>query len=147
MPGDGDVAMLVGTPVTVKNPEAEPFFSQPCAAFNGCCSIYTARPSICRSFRCSLLRRLEKGDVSTEDARRIIRITLDMRDRAIASMRQHLAVDDLSFLGLRKRLAELNSEDGGASPEYMVTMLDAVAADRLVSQHFLPTPPRDTKLA
>ncbi len=147
LPSPGDVAMLVGTPVRIEGSEAEPFFSLPCAAFNGCCSIYTVRPSICRSFRCLLLRRLEKGDVSTEEARRIIRITRDMRDRAIASIRQRLAVDDLSFPELQALLANLPAEEGGASPEHMEMLLDAGATSRLISKHFLPKPPRDATTA
>jgi hypothetical protein len=147
LPGEGDEATLVGTPITVQSSEGKAFFSQPCAAFAGCCSIYASRPSNCRSFRCSLLRRHEAGDVSTDEARRIIRMTLDMRDRALGPVRQLLAVDDMSFREIQKRLAELTAEEGDASPEHMVMVLDAVAADRLLSQHFLPTPPRDATTA
>ena len=147
LPGEGDEATLVGTPITVQSSEGKPFFSQPCAAFAGCCSIYASRPSNCRSFRCSLLRRHEAGDVSTEDARRIIRTTLDMRDRALGSIRQQLAVDAMSFQEMLKRLAESDGEEAVASPEHMVMVLDAVAANRLLSQHFLPTAPRNATTA
>ena len=147
LPDDGDEAMLAGTPIAVKGSEGKSFFSQPCAAFAGCCSIYASRPSNCRSFRCSLLRRHETGDVSTDEARRIIRMTLDMRDRALGPIRQRLAVDDMSFREIQKRLAELTAEESVASPEHMVMVLDAVAVDKLLSQHFLPTPPRDTPQA
>ena len=147
LPDDGDEAMLAGTPIAVKGSEGKSFFSQPCAAFAGCCSIYASRPSNCRSFRCSLLRRHETGDVSTDEARRIIRMTLDMRDRALGPIRQRLAVDDMSFREIQKRLAELTAEESVASPEHMVMVLDAVAVDKLLSQHFLPTPPRDTQQA
>lgn len=147
LPDDGDEAMLAGTPIAVKRSEGKSFFSQPCAAFAGCCSIYASRPSNCRSFRCSLLRRHETGDVSTDEARRIIRMTLDMRDRALGPIRQRLAVDDMSFREIQKRLAVLTAEESVASPEHMVMVLDAVAVDKLLSQHFLPTPPRDTQQA
>ena len=147
LPGEGDAAMLAGTPITVKDSEGKAFFSQPCAAFAGCCSIYASRPSNCRSFRCSLLRRHESGDVSTDEARRIIRMTLDMRDRALGPVRQLLAVDDMSFREIQTRLAEMTPEEGDASPEHMVMVLDAVAVDKLLSQHFLPTPPRDATTA
>ena len=147
LPDDGDEAMLAGTPIAVKGSEGKSFFSQPCAAFAGCCSIYASRPSNCRSFRCSLLRRHETGDVSTDEARRIIRMTLDMRDRALGPIRQRLAVDDMSFREIQKRLAVLTAEESVASPEHMVMVLDAVAVDKLLSQHFLPTPPRDTQQA
>ena len=142
LPGDGDVAMLVGTPVRLEGSEAEPFFSQPCAAFNGCCSIYAARPSSCRGFRCSLLRRHDTGDVSSEEARRIIRITLDMRDRALTSIRRRLPNTDMSFPELQTQLENLPAEEGGASPEHMEMLLDVGATNSLIAKHFFRTPPR-----
>lgn len=147
LPGDGDVAMLAGTPVRVAGSDAEPFFSQPCAAFDGCCSIYEGRPSNCRGFRCSLLRRHDNGEVSTDEARRIIRITLDMRDRAIDSIRQRLAGDDLSFPEMQTRLADLPHEDGDASHTHMEMLLDVGATNSLLAKHFFSTPPRNSTMA
>jgi hypothetical protein len=70
-----------------------------------------------------------------------------MRDRALGPIRQRLAIDDMSFREIQKRLAEMTPEEGDASPEHMVMVLDAVAVDKLLSQHFLPTPPRDATTA
>ena len=144
LPAPGDAATLAGTPVRVEELGDEPFFSQPCAAFDGCCSIYDVRPSNCRAFKCSLLRRHDAGEVRTGDARRVIRATLDMRDRALASIGQRLAVDDLSFPEIQTRLANLQAEESSASSAHMEMLLDVAAVNSLLAKHFLPTPPSDT---
>lgn len=145
LPGDGDVALLAGTPVRVEGSSSEPFFSQPCVAFDGRCSIYAVRPTICRNFRCSLLRRHNQGEVSTEEARRIIRITLDMRDRAMASIRRRLPVRSMSFPELQRQLAQLPVEEGGSSHEHMEMLLDIGAVNSLLAKHFVPPAADATK--
>src|SRR5450759_3445589 len=41
------------------------FFRQPCPRFScGTCSIYAARPEVCRRYRCALLENLEAGQTS-----------------------------------------------------------------------------------
>ena len=48
-------------------------FRLPCVLYeNGCCSAYSHRPSACRTYRCVLLRRLERGHVSLERALAIV---------------------------------------------------------------------------
>ena len=45
-----------------------PAFPQPCAKFEGCCTIYDQRPQACVGYKCALLNRLEKGDVQFDVA-------------------------------------------------------------------------------
>jgi Putative zinc- or iron-chelating domain len=48
-------------------------FRQPCTMHvDGACTIYEDRPRTCRTFRCSLLRRMDAGDVSIERAGSIV---------------------------------------------------------------------------
>lgn len=144
LPGDGDVTMLAGTPVSLQGSDGEPFFSQPCAAFDGCCSIYERRPSNCRGFRCSLLHRHDRGEVSTDEARRIIRITIDMRNRALAAIRRRHAVDGLSFPEMQAQLSELSDAAESASSEHMEMLLDVGATNTLLAKHFFAKPPRSS---
>lgn len=45
-------------------------FVQRCACFDGArCSEYADRPTRCRSYRCKLLKRVEAGETTLEDAR------------------------------------------------------------------------------
>ena len=48
-------------------------FRLPCRLYqNGCCTAYSHRPSACRTYRCVLLRRLERGNVTLERALAIV---------------------------------------------------------------------------
>lgn len=55
---------------------------QPCRALKGkCCSIYTHRPSCCRSFECRLLQETKHGTVSVAQAMTKIAETLQQIKR------------------------------------------------------------------
>ena len=62
-------------------------FVQPCAAFDAQCTIYTERPTTCRSYRCALLKDVEAGTASHEDARQVVS-SLHARREAIARLVQ-----------------------------------------------------------
>lgn len=40
----------------------------PCRKFESCCTIYADRPAVCRSFRCRLLKSIDKGKIETGNA-------------------------------------------------------------------------------
>ena len=49
--------------------KTEPYFKQPCGFLHDrCCGIYEHRPSRCRLFECRILKRLEAGELSEEQA-------------------------------------------------------------------------------
>lgn len=47
-------------------------FPQPCQHFDKQCTIYADRPGVCRKFRCGVLRKLEAGELSHQDANRAV---------------------------------------------------------------------------
>jgi Fe-S-cluster containining protein len=54
-------------------PDAHLRFHQPCPRFgDGGCTVYDRRPSICRSFRCLLLKDHDAGRISTQEAEAVI---------------------------------------------------------------------------
>lgn len=56
-------------------------FKQPCVAHKCLvCTVYADRPLGCRSFQCSLLKRFEKGEITQEEAMRIIRAAKSTKD-------------------------------------------------------------------
>lgn len=58
-----------------------PCFELPCPALHeGVCTVYAHRPAACREFECSLLRRVQVGEVSELVARRVIEEALALRD-------------------------------------------------------------------
>ena len=61
--------------------EAEARFEQPCRGFDSKCTIYDDRPSLCRSYRCALLRKVDSGEVSDGEARALVAAAIELRDR------------------------------------------------------------------
>jgi Fe-S-cluster containining protein len=47
-------------------------FLQPCAAFRAQCTVYDARPKVCRTYRCELLKAVEAGERTLEEAHAIV---------------------------------------------------------------------------
>ena len=53
--------------------KGEKYFLFPCPYFNGCCTIYDhPKPTICSSFRCKLLRKFSKEEMTKMEAMAII---------------------------------------------------------------------------
>ncbi len=131
----------VGVVFTAKDEKAQ--FLQPCAAFcEGRCSAYEGRPSVCRKYRCALLRRVEAGEVSMDEARWLIASTLALRDRVrpelerLAEPQEPLALDGLYKLMFAKLDA---AEDRAAMKRGKGKLLLDVAALRvLLAKYFEP---------
>jgi uncharacterized protein len=122
-------------------------FRQPCSAFGGrCCSVYQDRPSVCRQYRCLLLRRLEAGEVSPGDARALIARTLSMRDRVRTGLADYLGTEGREPLDALYRLAMARFEaepDPAAARRERSDLLLTVAALRVIlTREFEP---RDTQ--
>jgi hypothetical protein len=118
-------------------------FQQPCAALgDGCCSIYHDRPSVCRWYRCLLLRRLEAGDVSHDDARELIDRTIAIRDRVRSGLRAYVTTEDaLSLDGLyRMMLAKFDTmpDPAAARREHQALLFDVVALRVILAREFEP---------
>lgn len=59
-------------PVT-QQPDGAPALPQRCAALEGrCCTIYAERPEVCRQYRCILLTALAEGEVSLDEALKVV---------------------------------------------------------------------------
>jgi hypothetical protein len=118
-------------------------FQQPCTAFRyGCCSIYHNRPSVCRWYRCLLLRRLEAGDVSHDEARELIDRTIGIRDRVRSGLSTYVATEDaLSLDALyRRMLAKFDTMPDPAAErrEHQALLFDVVALRVLLAREFEP---------
>lgn len=92
----------VGVPLAL---DAEGRLRQPCACFNGACTIYPDRPSACRTFNCRVLQTVQAGRRDGDWAR-----------AQIAGMRRLLAALDAALPGrersLYRRAAEFLEEHG-----------------------------------
>lgn len=118
-------------------------FLQPCPAFGaGCCSIYDGRPSVCRTYRCRLLRRYEAGEVSREDARALIESTVAVRDRVRPGLTAYVEPEKLEALESLYRLMnvklEATADPVAARREHAELLLDVVALRVVLAREFEP---------
>jgi Fe-S-cluster containining protein len=139
------VVQTAGLTLTTENQVT--FFRQPCTAFGaGRCSIYDGRPSVCRWYRCLLLRRVEAGGVALEDARALVGSTIALRDRVRSGLMAYLGTEDREPLQslYRRMLAKIESEPDPAAArrEHSELLFSVVALRVILGREFEP---RDSK--
>ncbi len=121
--------------------EAEARFEQPCAAFDSKCTIYDDRPSLCRSYRCALLRKVDSGEVSDGEARALVAAAIELRDRvrpAIEALVGSTKKHSLAVL-VRKMEDALDAMDPDVRLSTQAGLeLDSAALLTLLSDHFEP---------
>jgi Fe-S-cluster containining protein len=70
--GDSPAPLQAGG-IAIHLQDAEPRFDLPCIAFqHGDCQVYAGRPAVCRTYRCKLLKKYERGVTSWEEAQQQI---------------------------------------------------------------------------
>lgn len=70
---EDDLSPLKKAGIKVLEEDSKKFFKQKCAAHReNCCGIYKDRPTVCRNYRCRLLRRFERGEISSTDVKKKI---------------------------------------------------------------------------
>lgn len=112
------------------------YFRQGCRLFrSGACTIYEDRFTICRTFRCRLLRKVEEGRIAAPDARQIIARALDARARV--AEREPGAVLDINRARIRDELSR-QLEDANPPDKLSLgaRLLSIVALDELLDRHF-----------
>jgi uncharacterized protein len=64
----------LGDTVFYEDVKGSPCLQFPCTQLgkNGACQVYEARPAVCQSFRCMLLRSHERGGINLEQAKQIV---------------------------------------------------------------------------
>lgn len=83
-------------------------FTQPCAAFEGCCRIYGDRPHYCRAFECALLKSLKTGHIERPKAVRVIE-TAHRRAEKVRKLLRQLG-DANETLALSKRFQRMQRQ-------------------------------------
>jgi len=145
--GDDRLELLESAGLMLSTRDEVTAFRQPCGVFDGrSCSVYLSRPTVCREYRCLLLRRFEAGEISYEEARALIARTIALRDRvrpALAALVAPEAEEALS--GLYRRMTarfEAAPDPAAARREHAALLLDVAALRVLLSREFEP---RDSK--
>lgn len=105
-----------------------------------CCTVYAERPTICRSYSCSLLKAARSGAVSLTEAHRLVAETSALRDRARAAVSDAVGKDDCNAINeMAESLssAAADADDAKAFRRRHSEAYLAVAAVRMaVEEHF-----------
>jgi Fe-S-cluster containining protein len=140
---DDPFELLASAGITFFVKDITKSFRQPCPAYGaGCCSIYQDRPSVCREYRCLLLRRHKAGEVSADEASALIARTTELRDRVRAGLSAYVdpegsvALDGLYRLMLAKFDAE--PHPAAARREHSDLLLTVAALRVILAREFEP---------
>lgn len=130
---DEDVVRALGLEIVEEQGKRQ--FDQPCAHFCGTCGVYENRPPVCRRYRCALLKRVEAGDLSADEADDRIKTALKLRTAVVGSApaakipaaRARLAIE------LKESLPTLEGEDRTKAARLL---LNLVALDEHLARWF-----------
>jgi hypothetical protein len=109
-----DVAALTAAGIIIIAQDQAPSFEQPCVCYeNKRCTIYAKRPKGCADFRCRVLVRLEKRELSATAAMAIVEDTVRERDRVRDELRSLTGATRASLVQLCREWQEFI---GGSNP-------------------------------
>jgi Fe-S-cluster containining protein len=129
---DTVVIALTGSPMLFEHGGGQRWFTQPCAAFDGCCSVYASRPDTCREFKCALLLDVERGVIPFEAAVEVIDETIRARDRAVEAMRPLLPDVNVSFREMQVTVGDQISREA---------LDDVEIVNNRLARYFFPAAP------
>jgi len=117
-------------------------FAQPCSCFDGkWCRAYADRPTQCRAFECGLLKRVQKGELTTAVALEKIKDTL-RHVQAVRELLRRLGNSE-EQLPLSRRYAQIMAQPidlsaGDESVEFRAKLLlEVEQLMRILHQEFL----------
>ncbi|TFI58330.1 YkgJ family cysteine cluster protein [Sphingomonas parva] len=111
-------------------------FSLPCARLEGSrCSIYAARPTICRTYRCGVLQAAEAGEIRLDEARAKI-----AKARSLTQAVRALLPHGISLTQARRewlaRMAEPATESGESRAAHAPLDLALTVLNLYLDRHF-----------
>jgi uncharacterized protein len=114
-----DEAIVAAAGLEVSEEGEKRFFRQPCRHFScGKCSIYAARPGVCRTYRCALLISLEDRQITKPDA--LEKVSMARKLLAVVRREDPTAVTPAERSALAERLktnlAQLEKAPGNQLP-------------------------------
>jgi uncharacterized protein len=129
-PDDESAVVAAGLPILREG--SKRVFRQPCPKFScGACSVYADRPAVCRTYRCKLLKNVDEGHLTIEEAGDKI-ATAKTLIGTVAS-----AVPEGATSELRARAAKRLKENLGGMPHAEREGAARTLLDIGVLEHFL----------
>ena len=133
-PGEQERISAAG--MAIIKDEDKTYFRLPCTFFGcGSCTIYEDRFEVCRTFTCALYRRERANELTTEEARAIIRQALQLRAK-VTSVFPEAGVYR-TRQAVRLRLAEELASDKVKDRQLTAQrLLDIIALDTFLERWF-----------
>lgn len=134
-----DLVQLEADGFILLTPAASNGFAQPCHHQQGrICGVYQRwRPQVCHTFRCTLLRRVETGELAYGEALDRIERTVALVERIQAQLPVQSKHERRS---LKRRMAAWQAAQTAAGVDVRRTfaplLLDFVSLQRILEQHF-----------
>lgn len=99
---------LTNAGIEILTKDTKKSFKLGCAAFREhCCGVYAERPTICRSFRCELLKKIDHGEILWSEARQKIVRVQKIREKLKTELLKTLPkYAEISVPALRKLMPE-----------------------------------------
>ncbi len=72
------------------------YFSLPCPAFNGSCSVFPNRPSVCSEHKCKLLHRVHQEEISLDRALKVVFKMKETVENLIPSLKALSGTNELN---------------------------------------------------
>ncbi len=130
-----DTPLLENTPDLKFEDESKTKFSLRCPYFRGCCSIYDKRFTVCRNFRCKLLREKLAGNISEEEASAVV---IEAKRLVAAIQAEDPGGQD--YAGRKRLRNELSARLADALPDeraHIATrLLRLIALDEFLASRF-----------
>ena len=134
--GEDDEAAAAAVGLTVVEEQGERRFAQPCPHFScGTCAVYDDRPSVCRAYRCALLKKVDAGSISPAHARERIERATKLRAAIHAAAPQANTPAARSALELQLE-SDLPSLAGEQKLRAAKLLLDLLALETLLDSSF-----------
>ena len=112
------------------------YFNQPCRQLCGtACSIYTARPKVCRRYRCELLRGSEAGNMSIGDSIGHVETARALRVKAETTM-PGVGTSRVRGLARAECADQLDHGDGTERAAAAARLLPMIALDEYLARWF-----------
>jgi Fe-S-cluster containining protein len=103
-------------------------FRLPCPRFSaGTCEVYSARPAVCRKYRCVVLKAVEAGTISRIEAERRIGVA----QQAAAEVRKSLPAGET--IGMARTRVR---ESGSTGRDQASLKLSLMVLDRVLERYF-----------
>lgn len=123
----------------LENSNGEGFFLQPCKKYCGGCSIYSKRPKQCASFKCGLLKSLEKKELDFDTAIKLIN-EVKLKKKAIeiklSELQIKLTSQSFYFKMVELKKYNKNMNESSFTENYIDLISDLQHLDGLLSRNF-----------